>query len=82
MICRVLAIYTLDFELVYVCLIWPIFNFFVIACITEINLPNNNDNQLLQLCTARTAWSDSDQAVQAVHSCKAGNWVLFGPIRY
>ena len=30
-------------------------------------------NQLLQLCTARTAWSDSDQAVRAVHSCMAGD---------
>ena len=29
------------------------------------------DHQLLQLCTARTAWSDSDQAVQAMHSCKS-----------
>ena len=28
-------------------------------------------HQLLQLCTARTAWSDSDQAVRAVHSCKS-----------
>ena len=27
------------------------------------------DHQLLQLCTARTAWSDSDHAVRAVHSC-------------
>ena len=27
------------------------------------------ENQLLQLCTARTAWSDSDQARRAVHSC-------------
>ena len=26
-------------------------------------------HQLLLLCTARTAWSDSDQAVRAVHSC-------------
>ena len=26
------------------------------------------DHQLLQLCTDSTAWSDSDQAVQAVHS--------------
>ena len=34
-------------------------------------------NQLLQLCTARTAWSKSDQAVQAVHSCN--NWWL-GPL--
>ena len=30
---------------------------------------NNNYNQLLQLCTARTAWSESDQAVRTVHSC-------------
>ena len=28
-------------------------------------------NQLLQLCTARTAWSDSDQAVRTVHSCNS-----------
>ena len=27
------------------------------------------NHQLLQLCTARTAWSDSDQTVRAVHSC-------------
>ena len=26
---------------------------------------------LLQLCTVRTAWSDSDQAVRAVHSCNS-----------
>ena len=26
-------------------------------------------NQLLQLCTTRTAWSEWDQAVRAVHSC-------------
>ena len=31
----------------------------------------------MQLCTARTAWSDSDQAVQAVHSCNS--WWL-GPL--
>ena len=29
------------------------------------------NHQLLQLCTVRTAWSDSDQAVRAVHSCKS-----------
>ena len=34
-------------------------------------------NQLLQLCKARTAWSESDQAVQAVHSCNS--WRL-GPL--
>ena len=27
--------------------------------------------QLFQLCTARTAWSESDQAVRAVHSCNS-----------
>ena len=27
------------------------------------------NHQLLHLCTACTAWSDSDQAVRAVHSC-------------
>ena len=34
-------------------------------------------NQLLQLCTTGTAWSDSDQAVQAVHRCNS--WWL-GPL--
>ena len=34
-------------------------------------------NQLMQLCTARTAWSDSDEAVRAVHSCNS--WWL-GPL--
>ena len=29
------------------------------------------NNQLLQLYTARTAWSDSDQAVRTVHSCNS-----------
>ena len=29
------------------------------------------DNQLMQLCTARTAWSESDQPVWAVHSCNS-----------
>ena len=28
-------------------------------------------NQLLQLCTARTAWSDSDQAMRTMHSCNS-----------
>ena len=40
---------------------------------TETSLITESDQsgpnrQLLQLCTARTAWSDSDQAVRAVHS--------------
>ena len=30
------------------------------------------NHQLLRLCTASTAWSDSDQAVRTVHSCI--NW--------
>ena len=34
-------------------------------------------NQLMQLCTARTAWSESDQAVRTVHSCNS--WRL-GPL--
>ena len=34
--------------------------------------PNGLNHQLLQLCTARIAWSYSDQAVRAVHSCN--NW--------
>ena len=40
--------------------------------ITETSLITESEsglnNQLLQLCTARTAWYDSDQAVRAVHS--------------
>ena len=31
----------------------------------------SDENQLLQLCTARTAWSESDQAVPTVHSCNS-----------
>ena len=37
------------------------------SLITESDQSGNH--QLLQLCTAHTAWSDSDQAVWAVHSC-------------
>ena len=33
--------------------------------------------QLLQLCTASTAWSNSDQAVRAVHSCHSWLYPLF-----
>ena len=33
------------------------------------------NHQLMQLCTASTAWSDSDLAVRAVHSCS--RWFLF-----
>ena len=43
---------------------------------TETSLITKSDqsranHQLLQLCTVRTAWSESDQAVRAVHSCKS-----------
>ena len=41
------------------------------SLITESDQSRAN-HQLLQLCTVRTAWSESDQAVRAVHSCK--NW--------
>ena len=34
---------------------------------------------LLQLCTARTAWSDSDQAVWAVHSCNS--WLNYNLVK-
>ena len=37
--------------------------------------PKRTYHQLLQLCTACTAWSDSDQAVRALHSCSS--WLLF-----
>ena len=36
-----------------------------------ITQPYKYYNQLLQLCTARTAWSESDQAVRTVHSCNS-----------
>ena len=38
------------------------------SLITESDQSGPN-HQLLQLCTARTAWSESGQAVRAVHSC-------------
>ena len=38
------------------------------SLITESDQSRPN-HQLMQLCTARTAWSESDQAVRAVHSC-------------
>ena len=40
------------------------------SLITELDQSGPN-HQLLQLCTARTAWSDLNQAVRAVHSCKS-----------
>ena len=44
------------------------------SLITESDQSRAN-HQLLQLCTVRTVWSDSDQAVRAVHSCKS--WLFF-----
>ena len=38
------------------------------SLITESDQSKPN-HRLLHLCTARAAWSDSDQAVRAVHSC-------------
>ena len=40
------------------------------SLITESDQSRAN-HQVLQLYTVRTAWSDSDQAVRAVHSCKS-----------
>ena len=40
------------------------------SLITESDQSRAN-HQLLQLCTVRAAWSDSDKAVRAVHSCKS-----------
>ena len=40
------------------------------SLITESDQSGPN-HQLLQLCTARTAWSDSDQAVRGMHSCNS-----------
>ena len=42
----------------------------VTSLITESDQSRAN-YQLLQRCTVRTAWSESDQAVRAVHSCKS-----------
>ena len=43
------------------------------SLITESDQSRAN-HQLLQLCTVRTAWSDLDQAMRVVHSCKS--WFL------
>ena len=40
------------------------------SLITESDKSGPN-HQLLQLCTARTAWSESDQAVRAVYRCNS-----------
>ena len=44
------------------------------SLITESDQSGPN-HQLLQLCTARTAWSESDQFVRAVHSCIS--WLFY-----
>ena len=64
---------------------------------TETSLITESDqggpnHQLLQLCMASTAWSDTDQAVQAVHSCNSWfddvtditmmSWLLWEKIYY
>ena len=46
---------------------------------TETSLITESDqsrayHRLLQLCTVRTEWSDSDQAVRTVHSCNS--WLV------
>ena len=46
------------------------------SLITESDQSGPN-HQLLKLCTASTAWSDSDQAVLAVHSCNSWFDILF-----
>ena len=48
------------------------------SLITESDQSRAN-HQLLQLCTVRTAWSDSDQAVRAVHSCKSWFFIIVRP---
>ena len=47
------------------------------SCIIESD-QSGPKHQLLQLCPARTAWSDSDQAMRAVHSCNSWFSVLNG----
>ena len=46
------------------------------SLITESDQSRAN-HQLLQICTVRTAWSNLDQAVRAVHSCKSCFFFLF-----
>ena len=47
------------------------------SLITESDWQSGPNHQLLQLCTARTAWSDSDQAMRAVHSCNSCFFFFF-----
>ena len=53
---------------------------------TETSLMTKSDqsgsnHQLLQLCTARTAWSDSDQAVRAMFSCNSWFGLLISALK-
>ena len=48
------------------------------SLITESDQSGPNHQQL-QLCTARTAWSESDQAVRAVHSCISWLFSIYRP---
>ena len=48
------------------------------SLITESDQSGPN-HQLLQLCMARTAWSDSDQVVRTVHSCNSWLSLMLGP---
>ena len=49
------------------------------SLIAELDQKGPN-HQLLQLCTARIAWSDSDQAVWAVYSCNS--WFMLAGVNY
>ena len=47
---------------------------FVATRVVHLSDQSGPNHQVLQGCTTRTAWSESDQAVQAVHSCNS--WLL------
>ena len=54
---------------------------------TETSLITESDqsglnHQLLQLCTARTAWYESDQAVRAMHSCNSWLTTITFPYKH
>ena len=47
-------------------------SFYSCISVRKIELDETLDyNQILQLCTSRTAWSESDRAVRTVHSCNS-----------
>ena len=47
---------------------------FVATRVVHLSDQSGPIHQVLQGCTTRTAWSESDQAMQAVHSCNS--WLL------